>query len=47
LTDDTQHYSKQSSLFEIVGTVLIIEPEVTELSILSMAVQESQAKSKV
>jgi hypothetical protein len=47
LTDDTQHYSKQSCLFEIVGTALIIEPEVTELSILSVAVQESQAKSKV
>jgi hypothetical protein len=43
LTDDTQQYSEQDCLFEIARTALV-KPEVTEFSILSVAVPQSRIK---
>ena len=40
LPDDTQHYSEQPCLFEIVLAALVHKPEVTELSISGVAVME-------
>ena len=46
LPDDTQHYSEQPCLFEIVLAALVVKPEFTELSISGVAVLEPRAQSK-
>jgi hypothetical protein len=44
--DNTQHYSEQRCLFEIVLAALVVKPDVMELSISSVAVLEPGAESK-
>ena len=46
LPDDTQHYSEQRHLFEIVMAALVVKPEVTELSISGVVLLEPRAESK-
>ena len=47
LPDDTQHYSEQPHLFEIVMAALVVKPEVTELSISGVAVLKPRPESEV
>ncbi|KAJ7938905.1 hypothetical protein B0H13DRAFT_1851078 [Mycena leptocephala] len=46
LPENTQDYSEQPCLFEIVLAALVVNPEFTELSISGVAVLEPRAESK-